>query len=180
MGNLQSKEELDRWYENPDPWNYEKSLEDLNRRAILLSVIPRKKYKKVLDIGCGNGFITNYLPGEKIIGIDISSQAIEHAKKNASSHIEYFSHSIFDLPFLGWENTFDLIVITGILYPQYIGQSENLIYTIIDDLLINGGILISCHIEEWYSARFPYVTLHREYYSYREYVHLLEVYLKCF
>lgn len=178
MAKLQSKEELEEWYENSDPWSYEKNPDDLNRKALLLSVIPRKKYKKVLDIGCGNGFITNSLPGDKIIGIDISSRALHYAKKNAPPHIEYLSYSIFDLPFLGWGNTFDLIVITGVLYPQYIGQSEKLIYTIIDGLLINGGILVSCHIEEWYSARFPNVTLHREYYSYREYVHLLEVYLK--
>ncbi|MGB9697806.1 MAG: class I SAM-dependent methyltransferase [Thermodesulfobacteriota bacterium] len=178
MDVLQNKEELEKWYENPDPWGYEKNPEDLNRKAILLSAIPKKPYKKVLDIGCGNGFITNSLPGEKIIGIDISSRAIEYAKRTCPPHIEFFPYSIFDLPFLGWGKDFDLIVITGVLYPQYIGNSEKLIYTIIDDLLICRGILVCCHIEEWYSARFPYITLHREYYSYREYVHILEVYLK--
>lgn len=178
MEKLQTKEELDKWYENPDPWNYEKNPDDLNRRAILLSVIPRRHYEKVLDIGCGNGFITTSLPGKKIIGIDISSRAIQYARRTSPPHIEYYPYSIFDLPFLDWNKTFDLIIITGVLYPQYIGQSEKLIYTIIDDLLMEGGILVSCHIEEWYSARFPYITLHREYYSYREYVHLLEVYSK--
>ena len=178
MERLQSIEELEKWYENEDPWRYEQNPDDLQRRAILLSVIPKKQYNKVLDIGCGNGFITNYLPGKKIIGIDISSRAIQFAKKKAPPHVEYFTYSIFDLPFLEWNNFFDLIVLTGVLYPQYIGNSEKLIYSIIDDLLIPNGILISCHIEEWYFSRFPYITLHREYYTYREYVHLLEVYLK--
>jgi len=178
MSHLQSKEELESWYQKEDPWDYEKNPDDLARRTILLSAIPKKKYRNVLDIGCGNGFITNYLPGEKIIGVDISSKAVQFAKKNAPSHIEYFPYSIFDLPFLKWENSFDLIVITGVLYPQYIGNSEKLVYSIIDDLLLPNGILVSCHIEEWYHSRFPYISLHREYYSYRDYVHLLEVYLK--
>ncbi len=178
MGPLQTKDELENFYKIPDPWNYEKNPEDLNRRAILLSVIPPKKYSKVLDIGCGNGFITRNLPGDEIIGIDISENAINHARKTSPQHIKYFQYSLFDLPFLDLGQSFDLVVITGVLYPQYIGNSEKLVYIIIDDLLKHGACLVSCHIEEWYSARFPYITLHREYYSYREYVHLIEVYLK--
>ncbi|MGQ9847755.1 MAG: class I SAM-dependent methyltransferase [Bacteroidales bacterium] len=178
MNKIQTKNELEKLYEIPDPWDYEKNPEDLNRKAILLSVIPKKKYLKVLDIGCGNGFITRNLPGDEVIGIDISEKAINHARQISPQHIRYFPHSLFDLPFLGFGQSFDLIVITGVLYPQYIGDSERLVYVIIDDLLKPGGHLISCHIEEWYSIRFPYITLHREYYSYREYVHLIEVYLK--
>ena len=69
-------------------------------------------------------------------------------------------------------------MITGVLYPQYIGESKSLVYRIIDDLLAPDGILISVHINEWYSARFPYLRLKESYYSYREYTHLLETYVK--
>ena len=178
MGVLQSIGELEKWYEKPDPWDYENNPDDLKRRSMLLSVLPEKKYSKVLDIGCGDGFLTVRLPGEEIIGVDISANAISHAKKNGLPHIEYHRYSLFDLPGLGWDQSFDLIVITGVLYPQYIGDSESLAYIIIDDLLQHGGHLVSCHIEEWYRARFPYITLKREYYPYREHTHILEVYLK--
>lgn len=178
MGVLQSIEELEKWYEKPDPWDYENNPDDLRRRAMLLSILPEKKYKKILDIGCGDGFVTVRLPGEEIIGIDISANAIGHARKNALPHIKYHQCSLFDLPGLGWGQSFDLIVITGVLYPQYVGNSESLAYIIVDDLLQPGGHLVSCHIEEWYRARFPYITLECEYYPYREYTHVLEVYLK--
>ena len=46
--------------------------------------------------------------------------------------------SLFDLPTLQWDQSFDLIVITGVLYPQYIAQGETLAYTIIDNLLKTG------------------------------------------
>ena len=178
MGVLQSIDELETWYEKPDPWDYENNPDDLKRRAMLLSVLPEKQYRKVLDIGCGDGFVTVRLPGEEIIGIDISANAISHASKKTLPHIEYHRYSLFDLPELGWDQSFDLIVITGVLYPQYVGDSELLAYVIIDDLLQPGGHLVSCHIEEWYRARFPYITLKREYYPYREHTHILEVYLK--
>jgi len=176
---LQSLNELEKWWVHPDPWKYEDNNDDLTRRTMLLSVLPRKRYKKALDIGCGNGFVTTRLPCDEILGIDISANAIEHAKKRSEGqNIRYLQASVFDLPELLIGQTFDLVIISGLLYPQYIGKSELLIYIIIDNLLQSDGHLVSCHIEEWYNVRFPYIQLVREYYPYREYNHILEVYLK--
>ncbi len=175
---VQSREELEQWYEKPDPWGYETNPDDLNRRAMLLSVLPRKRYKNVLDIGCGDGFVTWRLPGDSIVGVDISANAIAYAKSKNHPNVEYLQKSLFELPEMGWQHRFDLIVITGVLYPQYIGEGRMLAYTIIDDLLELGGHLVSAHILEWYHCRFPYITLTREYYRYREYSHILEVCLK--
>ena len=73
---------------------------------------------------------------------------------------------------------FDLVIITDVMYPQYIGNSLNLIYLIIDKILRKRGTLISVHINEWYKARFPYLLLREYFYNYREYTHRLEVYVK--
>lgn len=178
MNQLQPLQELETWWERPDPWEYENNPDDLNRRAMLLSALPRRKYKRILDIGCGNGFATQRLPGEEIMGIDISANAISHARLSAPPHIQYRQCSLFQLPRVGWKCEFDLIVITGVLYPQYIGKSNRLVYLIVDEQLKTGGDLVCCHIQEWYNSRFPYVTLSREFYPYRDYVHLLEVYRK--
>ncbi|MBZ5588312.1 MAG: class I SAM-dependent methyltransferase [Acidobacteriia bacterium] len=175
---VQSRDELEEWWKDPDPWGYESTDADHTRRALLLAAIPKRHFLRVLDIGCGNGFVTERLPGDRVVGIDISSNAIAHANKRRSPKVSYECHSLFALPELGWSEPFDLIVITGVLYPQYIGRSERLVYAIIDDLLTQGGNLVSCHIDEWYQTRFPYVTLSREYYTYREYTHVLEVYAK--
>lgn len=178
MRQLQPIDELEDFYKKRDPWNYEDTADDAKRKAMLLSVLPERRFIKVLDIGCGDGFVTESLPGEEITGIDVSDNAIRHAREKNIRHIQFLRHSLFDLPALGWGQEFDLIIITGVLYPQYIGDSELLVYTIVDDLLKPGGCLISCHIDDWYRARFPYITTHREYYAYREYFHLLEVYIK--
>ncbi len=174
---IQSKSELDEWYKSPDPWAYANDGEDSKRKQILLTEIPDLPYKTVLDIGCGNGFITTDLPGENIKGVDLSDKAVEFANtNNTKSNISYEAANIFDL--VNWDRKFDLIVITGVLYPQYIGASSKLIYLIIDKLLNENGILVSVHINEWYTCRFPYNLVRERVYPYREYLHRLEVYQK--
>lgn len=175
---IQSREDLEEFYAERDPWGYRSNSDDAMRRARLLSVIPKRQYCRVLEIGCGDGFVTSQLPGDAVMGIDLSFKAIEFARSQADSRTTFWQMSLFDLPHTGWRNMFDLIVIAGMLYPQYIGEGNRLAMVIVDDLLLPGGHLITAHIFEWYRLRFPYTTLSREYYRYREYTHVLEVYQK--
>jgi len=177
MSILQDIKEIEHWYRNDDPWGYETNPEDMKRKKILLSELPSREYHSVLDIGCGHGFVTRDLPGRRITGVDISSEAIQQAKRYETERVSFLEGSLFDLP-----NTLpekhDLIIVTGLLYSQYIGHALNLAYLVIDRLLMPGGILVSVHIDEWYRARFPYLCLKDTIYSYREYDHKLEIYIK--
>lgn len=175
---LQPLDELEQWHKRRDPWEYRDNSDDQKRKHILLSEIPERKYKNVLDIGCGQGFITRALPGKKILGVDVSKNAIANARKQTKKkNISFKVGNILNLD-KEIEGKFDLIVITGVLYPQYTNNSNNLIYLIIDKLLAKNGILATVHIDEWYSARFPYLMLGQRFYSYLEFTHRLEVYIK--
>ena len=179
---LQPLKELENFYNNNDPWNYETNADDIRRKSIILSEIPERKYENVLDIGCGHGFITRELPGKKIIGVDVPANAITQAKLNHSkqhnkNNIDFTQSSIFELN-SHISGVYDLIVITGVLYPQYIGEAKSLIYKIVDRFLANDGILLCSHINEWYTLRFPYLMLENYYFEYREYTQCLEVYVK--
>ncbi|WP_316811391.1 class I SAM-dependent methyltransferase [Pedobacter heparinus] len=174
---IQSKEDLEKWYASGDPWKYGANAEDIKRKKILLGELPDREYSTVLDIGCGNGFITQDLPGNSILGVDLSENAIKYARQNnKDARISFEERNIFEL--YHTENTFDLIVITGVLYPQYIGASSNLIFIIIDRLLNKNGILVSVHINDWYNCRFPYDLFREHIYPYEKYLHRLEVYQK--
>lgn len=179
---IQSNSELNDFYTKTDPWGYENNPEDQNRKAILMGELEKLPTpKRLLDIGCGHGFVTRNLPGDKVVGVDFSELAIKQADKNSKEpHINYFTADMFDLNRKLFEEPkgFDMIIITGVLYPQYIGQAKNIIYNTIDDLLSVGGYIISVHINQWYSCRFPYVKLKQLTYKYREFEHLLEVYQK--
>ncbi len=57
----------------------------------LLRLMNIKKGEHVLDLACGDGFFTRafYEAGAKVIGVDISSELIEIAKKNSSKEIAF-------------------------------------------------------------------------------------------
>lgn len=178
----QSKEELESFYNCPDPWQYEGNPSDELRLAKLLSFIPRPlNYRKTLDIGCGNGFVTEHLPGDEVVGIDISENACNAAtvrvcKREGGSRFHILQGDIWGLS--DTDEVFDLIIITGVLYPQYIGKGFSVVSEIINNLMNPGSILISVHIDEQCPHRFPFNLLDLSYYPYREWTHRLEVYKK--
>ena len=60
------------------------------------------KKSKVLDIGCGAGFLTNFLAehGHEVTGIDLSPQSLELAKeKDATKQVSYEIADATHLPF---------------------------------------------------------------------------------
>lgn len=178
---IQTRVELEEWYEKEDPWDYESDADDIKRRDILLENLPDRKYINVLDIGCGHGYITRELPGKNITGIDLSVRAIKQANKlgkKRGKNINYIAADFFDLNKILRNKKFDLIIITGVLYPQYIGNAKTLSTIIVDDLLKKGGVLLSVHINEWNPTQFPYLKLAQEYYDYRGFTHDLQVYIK--
>ncbi|KAF5299570.1 hypothetical protein FQR65_LT09375 [Abscondita terminalis] len=79
--------------------NTAQSIKDLKTVLSFYSkILPLRNYKKVIDIGCGPGNITNelaksYLPKdlEKLVGVDICEEVIEYARENygLDSKIEF-------------------------------------------------------------------------------------------
>ena len=84
----------------------------------LLSMLPRRPYRNVLDVGCGLGSFTRKLApfAEHILGTDISAEAIEQARKLSARHpnIAYSQEDVLDEP--RQEAFFDLIVLADTLY----------------------------------------------------------------
>lgn len=79
-----------------------------------------KSGDKVLDVGCGKGFIlyelTQVVPGIKVTGIDISEYAIENAKEEVKPFL--MIESATSLPFK--EKEFDLIISINTLHNLHI------------------------------------------------------------
>ena len=176
-GGIQGAAALDAFYATEDPWGYYINPEDAKRRAVLLAELPRRDYGTVLEVGCGNGFITRALPGERVLGVDISERAIRYARRHADERVSFEACDLFQLDpeVIG---SFDLVVVAGVLYPQYVGTATALARLLIDRLLAREGVLASVHIEAWYRTRFPYLLAKQVTYPYREYSHLLEIYFK--
>lgn len=65
---------------------------------------------KVLDVGCGGGYLTNFLAkkGHLVSGVDLSEQSLIIAKKNdTTTSVDYHRASAYELPFA--DATFDAV-----------------------------------------------------------------------
>ena len=69
-------------WERGDPWDFESSAYERDRCAQLLKMLEGRRYARVLEIGCGAGYLTRLLAphADHIVALDISQTAIERAR----------------------------------------------------------------------------------------------------
>ena len=92
-----------------DDWEF---INEIN--AFISSVVPNGK---ILDLGCGSGYISKYLATKNLlpIGIDFSEKMIEIAKQKYPE-IPFYNVDIADVDKTFEENTFDGLLAIYILY----------------------------------------------------------------
>lgn len=93
---------------------------DVSQLELLLSVLQLDSTRLVLDLGCGNGLIAEYLSditGAHVIGLDYIAQAIQQANVRTASktdRLAYITGDINQLE-LPW-NTFDVVLSIDSIY----------------------------------------------------------------
>lgn len=109
-----TQQELEAVYDKVDPWGYQTNPADIQRKKKIIDTITRKFYwlDRVLDVGCGEGWITQDLPADAIYGIEASKQAKSrwHPRILESPPIMEAYLDTLKL---------DLIVATGVIYENY-------------------------------------------------------------
>jgi predicted TPR repeat methyltransferase len=131
-----------------DPFGAELSQYRYQRRKYdsLLSMLPQRPYRRVLDIGCGLGSLTRKLApfAEHILGTDISATALEYAGKLSTAHPNIVYSQEDMLAETRQEPAFDLIVLADTLY--YIDPlTETGLKSIVRNVsskLLPGGLLL--------------------------------------
>lgn len=102
-------------YDQPQIWGVQPEPYQVQVRADILDILP-DDVTSVLDVGCGDGFVTNALPEHlRVVGMDISATAIGHLRHKASLG------SITAMPFA--DDSFDLVMVNDVVEhltePQY-------------------------------------------------------------
>jgi predicted TPR repeat methyltransferase len=106
--------------DTPDPFGAELSQYRYQQRKYnsLLSILPQRRYRNVLDIGCGLGAFARKLApfAEHVHGTDISAEAIAQAQKLSTGHpnVVYSQRDMLDSS--QQESAFDLIIVADTLY----------------------------------------------------------------
>lgn len=106
--------ESDPWASITPRFSYQRLKYDM-----VASLIPRGRYRRALDLGCGAGLFSERLVGraDEVVGIDISAVAVEIARTRAwqMPNIHFTQGDLRDLP-ATLDGSFDLITILDALY----------------------------------------------------------------
>lgn len=150
--------------DNTDPWQYQTRWYEKRKRDMCLAILPQSQYKHGIELGCGNGVLSELLAQRchALVSIDGNQQAVQLAKERLAElpHVKVIQgvipNRLLTLKDALWdtyllsistpvnEPPFDLIVISEILY--YL--SPNDIDTVIawtEQNLAVGGTLLCCH-----------------------------------
>jgi 2-polyprenyl-3-methyl-5-hydroxy-6-metoxy-1,4-benzoquinol methylase len=136
------------WNRFADEWdNRYTDLGDRNRQYIIdpaiFNILGRVKGKRILDAGCGNGYLSRLLSskGAQVTGVDVSTRFIEIAEakeKQIPLNIQYHVGSVCQLSMFA-DVTFDAIVSNIVLSDiQNLDQAIQELYRV----LKNGGKLV--------------------------------------
>lgn len=159
---MQLKSQLEEWYTKADPWSYTVNPEDHKRKNKILLSIPKKVYKRAIDIGAGEGWLTQHLPAENVYGYEISDTASSRFPSNVKRAKKL-------------SGEYDLILATGVFYEQY--DYEEMHY-LIHKHLAPGGTLVTSNIKSWEKPIQGLNQIYEEEYPYREYTQRLAIYEK--
>jgi ubiquinone biosynthesis O-methyltransferase len=101
----------------------------------------------VLEVGCGYGYLSYALhkSGFNVIGIDISSKAIEFAKKNFGSF--FYSAEIEDIDEITNEK-FNIIIATEVL--EHLPKPDKFLLKCLDLLKSNGCIILTTPNKDYF------------------------------
>lgn len=104
--------------------------------------------ERVLDVGCGPGFVIDYLPQVDYVGIDIDRRYIDHAKRHYGDRGEFHCYELTaerarDL------GTFDLILLNGVVHHLDDATAVELLGILANSLNTGGRLMTldGCYME---------------------------------
>jgi SAM-dependent methyltransferase len=131
---------FEEMYENcEDPWHQIKTIPYANK--LVLWEISKRKFKNVLDVGCGLGKFTSLIKKNvncKVTGIDISQIAIKKARKSYP-HINF---KVVDVMRHRLETEQYDLVIASELFWYVLEKLDFIIKNLVNTLRVDGELII--------------------------------------
>jgi len=169
VAGLRSREEWERWYAKPDPWETEGSDKDRVRTEAILERLKHARFVNYLDLGCGEGRLTKALSTlcQNTYAFDIAENALGRARSRYQN-IEFQQGDLLDVivrPEIA-RIPFDFISVSEVLY--YFQTDEERAAAISG--LARIGTLACLY---YFSVIVTGPTKYRRYFTYDEFTQLL-------
>ena len=144
---MATKEEVKDYYDTFKEHQKQLGI-NIRHRTIFknLKLVGLKQDSNVLEIGCGIGTVSNlilkYITQGSFVGLDISSQSIEMAKKRNSFH-KKAEFLVSDMSNFTHQTKFDFVVFPDVLEHIPVEQHANIFKTIAELTTPNAVVLIN-------------------------------------
>lgn len=166
---LRSKEEWERWYATPDPWQSDGSEKDRVRTQAILDRLKFAHFAHFLDVGCGEGRLTKALSTlcDHSLAVDIAENALDRARARYHD-IEFQQGDLLDViarPEVAG-TPFDFVSVSEVLY--YLCTDEERIAAIAGLSRIGTPLCLF-----YFSVIVTGPTQHRRYFTHDEFLDLL-------
>ncbi|KKB64332.1 hypothetical protein WM40_07155 [Robbsia andropogonis] len=128
-----------------DPWKIEKGWYEERKRAVLLASLPKPRYHRAYEPGCGTGVLTRSLAArcDRLLASDGAQAALDIARTHpeAPPHVDWQSMTLGQ----EWpEGRFDLIVLSEVAY--YLSNDAlTSVIGMLKDALLPEATVACCH-----------------------------------
>jgi LmbE family N-acetylglucosaminyl deacetylase len=98
-----------------DPWRYETRWYEQRKRALTMASLPRRRYRRALEIGCSTGALTQELAArcDEVVAMDIDARALERVRERGLDTVTtILADALEGLP----AGPFDLLVLSEVGY----------------------------------------------------------------
>ena len=128
-----------------DPWGYTDRWYEERKRPLTLASLPDRRYRDVLEVGCGIGVLTALLAerADHVLAVDVSGAAVERARERVAT-LTQVDVQVADVADAVPAGSFDLVVLSEVGY--YVDRAT--LDRVLADLrarLAPGGTLLACH-----------------------------------
>lgn len=127
-----------------DPWGFASSWYEERKRALLVSALPRRRYRHALELGCATGLLTELLAAraDRLTAVDVVDDALRQARERVPSAAVTFLRR--NTPEQWPEGRYDLVVLSELGYYWTPDELDRVLRRI-HDSLTRDGQLLACH-----------------------------------
>ncbi|MBD2193887.1 methyltransferase domain-containing protein [Calothrix anomala FACHB-343] len=102
----------------------------------------RERPLRILDIGCGNGSLSNFIAnnGYEVVGIEESESGVKFASL-AFPNCRFIQGSIYNLPYQELEEKFDIVIASEVI--EHLFYPKELVRNVKKCLKANGRLIIT-------------------------------------
>lgn len=97
------------------------------KRKFVQNIASQIEGRRVLDIGCGTGFLASIIPDCDYVGVDIDVKSIDRARERRLGHCRFVCADVAETLDEFGPATFDTILATGIFHHLSPAQCDNVL-----------------------------------------------------